>query len=117
MADIFAGLSIAAAIGALGSAEPFKPVRLEVETQGESSTIRVVAESPVACTAAYALEVSGGAGANRSINRGSVRIMPGESRTVATVKVGPAEALTAKLKVEPCTGLHYQQEWPAPAGS
>lgn len=115
MGEILAVLTMAAAIGAAGGgANPFHPVRLEVSNQGESSTIRVVAESPVACSASYALEVSGGAGSNKSVNRGTLTVQPSKKLTVVSVKLGgqTPDDVNARLIVTPSIGEPYQQVWP-----
>lgn len=91
-----------------------QPVRLQVEAQGGMSIVRVIAQSPVACSAAYELAVTSSKGGNRSVNRGRVTIAPGEARTVATVKLAGADkSLVATLSVSPSGGRAYEQVWPS----
>jgi hypothetical protein len=118
MADLMSVLAIAAVVGAAsdGRAAP-RPLWLEVETLGASSVMRVVAESDARCTATYELEVSGNAGGNRSVNRGTVTLPSRGKVTLATVKVGGGNAggVTATLNVTPCGGEAYRQVWKSPA--
>lgn len=114
MLDLTSAL-IAVAIGAAGqSAAPAQPITLHVERQGDFHVLRVVANSAVACTATYRLEVAAAGGGNRSVNRGTVTINPSKPQTLATVRLGggSAAAPTAKLDVEPCGGASYEQVWP-----
>lgn len=97
-----------------GLAAALQPIRLEVESESGARIIRVVASSPVECTATYTLEVAGGGGGNTSVNRGTVTIAPSKPATLATVRLGgkSADGLSARLDVDPCGGERYQQQWP-----
>jgi hypothetical protein len=112
--DFMSVLASAAVVGAIpGSGAATQPVRLEVETQGSTSIVRVVVDSNAACTASYELAVSADGGGNRSVNRGTVNLPSRGAITVATVKVSrnPGSATTATLDVTPCGGKSYQQVW------
>jgi hypothetical protein len=91
------------------------PLRLEVEQEGNAGIVRLIGDSPVACSASYELEVgnSGGAGGNRSIHRGVARLQPGRPTTLVSVKFGTGDqrGWLARLSVQPCSGPDYQQIW------
>lgn len=111
----FTSAVIAAAIAAAAQpAPPVRPIRLDVQSEGDLHVIRVIAASAVACTATYRLEVAAAGGGNRSVNRGTVTIQPSKPQTLATVKLGggSSAAPSAKLDVEPCGGASYEQVWP-----
>ena len=104
---------IAVAIGA--AAQPDKaaqPISLDVERQGDVHVLRVLANSPVACTATYRLEVAAAAGGNRSVNRSTVTIQPSKPQTLATVTLGGSAAPSARLEVDPYGAASYEQVWP-----
>lgn len=114
MTDFVSVLAIAAIVGAVSdSGTASQPVRLEVESQGDASVVRVVADSKVTCTATYELAVTGNGGGNRSVNRGTVRLPSRGPVTVATVKVSSSAdaATTATLSVTPCGEKPYRQVW------
>jgi len=105
--------AIAASVAATASSTTgTRPMRLEVETQGNSNILRVIADSSTACTATYTLAVTG-SGGNRSVNRATVHLPTRGPVTVATVKVNRSTgaATTATLDVFPCGGKPYQQVW------
>jgi hypothetical protein len=115
MLDLTSAL-IAVAVGAASQGgAPARPITLDVQTEGDVHVVRVVAESTVACTATYRLEVASGGRGNRSVNRGTVTIEPSKPQTLATVKLGGASAAgtSAKLDVDPCGAASYEQVWPA----
>jgi hypothetical protein len=114
MMDFVSLLAIAASVGAGahgGTAN--QPIRLEVESEGDTNIVRVVADSSALCTATYELAVTGSGGGNRSVNRGTVRLPSRGPTTVATVKVSRSAdaATTATLNVSTCDGKPYQQLW------
>jgi hypothetical protein len=90
------------------------PLKLEVSTSGGTSVIRIVGESPVACSATYKLQVSDNGGGNQSTTAGNATLAPGVRQTLATVALGADSARTtvARLDVQPCGGAAYQQAWP-----
>jgi hypothetical protein len=117
MFDALPLLVSVAAIGLAGAAPPpAVPLKLEVSTTGGTSIIRLIGESPVACTASYRLEVTDSRGGNRSVSGGKATIAPGQRQTLATVTLGPdsARTTTAKLEVQPCGGASYEQAWSTP---
>jgi opacity protein-like surface antigen len=104
---------LAVAMGA--AAQPgaaVQPITLHVERQGDVHVLRVVADSPVACTATYRLEVAAAGGGNRSVNRGTVTIQPSKPQTLATVTLGGPAPPSARLEVDPCGAASYEQVWP-----
>jgi hypothetical protein len=112
MLDLVSG-AIAVVIGAPAQpAGPTQPITLHVERRGDVHVLRVVADSPVACTATYRLEVAAAGGGNRSVNRGTVAIQASKPQTLATVTLGGSAAPSARLEVEPCGSANYEQVWP-----
>ena len=93
------------------SAAP-RPIRMQVDRAGGKLAIAVVGAVSSPCEASYALEVtSGGSGnVNRSIQRGSARLQPGEPARLLSVRLGGAAAAgwSAKLSVSGC-GPDYEE--------
>jgi hypothetical protein len=112
-ANIILAIAMTAMAGAPAQQQP---VRLEVHAEDGANVARVIAQSPVQCTASYELAITSGNGGNRSVNRGTVTLAPGERRVLATVRTGTtvSSGFSASLKVVPCDGKAYEQTWPAP---
>jgi len=102
-----------------GAPTPQQPVRLEVQAEDGANVARVIAQSPVKCKASYKLAITSGNGGNRSVNRGTVTLEPGQRQVLATVRTGAAasRAFSARLTVVPCGGKPYEQTWPAAPGA
>lgn len=109
-AELFAAALIVGAAAAGTAADGPRPIRLEVEVRADRNVVHVVGESPTACSATYALEVSDPRGGNRSTTRGKANLAPGKRQMLATVATGPGK-LAARLDVEPCGGPPYEQSW------
>jgi hypothetical protein len=92
-----------------------RPLQLQVDDGGSQVIIRLVGESPTAFAASYELEVTGGSSgsSNRSMQRGTARLQPGRSVTVATLRLrNSADAnWTARLHVTPSVGAAYDLQW------
>jgi hypothetical protein len=115
MIDFLPALMLSSAVAAAIPAAAMTPLKLEVSTSGGASVIRIIGESPVACSASYQLEVRDAQHGNRSVTGGNATLTPGIRQTVATVALGAGSAGTtvATLDVKPCGGKPYQQAWSA----
>ncbi len=113
MTDVVSILAIAAIAGTMvGGADSSHPIRLQVDSEGSASIIRVIADGSLSCAASYELTVAGNSGGNRSVNRGTVRPPARGPVAVATVRPRGSDAgTTATLNVSPCGGKAYQQVW------
>lgn len=113
--EIFPTLLAAIAVVAPAATPPSAPLRLEVENVSGRNVLKLVGESPVACSVSYELGVSDTEGGNRSVNRGTASIVPGVRRTFATVTVRSqaSSKISARLLVRSCKGETYEQHWPA----
>jgi hypothetical protein len=111
MLEIIPVLALSSAIVAASPAE--MPLKLLVNTNGGASVIRIVGESPHACTASYRLEVTDAGGGNRSVTSGNTMLKPGIKQTLATVAVGSDSVKTtvATLHVHLCNGNSYEEAW------
>lgn len=119
MVGMFSAIAIAAAgMGAAG-ASAARPIRLDVQSTGSRSIVRVVADGHEACKATYQLEVIGNGGGNRSVNGGTVTLPTNGPVAIATVQVanGGSAGTTATLKVSQCGGDAYEQVWKSPEAS
>ncbi len=112
MTDILSIVAIAAIAGTIvDGAEASHPIRLQVDTEGTASIVRVIADRSLSCAATYELTVTANSGGNRSVNRGTVS-PPAGPVAVATVKLsGSDPGTTATLNVSPCKGKAYRQVW------
>ena len=105
----------AAALSLMGANAPDQnqpPVRLVAEQQDGRIELRVMGESDRPVEAAYALEVVSdrAAGANRTVQRGRVNLVPGVPETLMTLRMGISDgAWTARLRVEPTSGAAYEE--------
>src|SRR3546814_10776567 len=61
------------------------PIRLVSEEVGGGVRLKVIGASDEIMAASYALEVTGGRGANRSVQRGTARLRPGAPVTLVTL--------------------------------
>lgn len=86
------------------------PIRLVSEEVGGGVRLKVIGASDEIMAASYTLEVTGGRGANRSVQRGTARLRPGAPVTLVTLTLGNADAgWSALLKVSPEDGTPYEQ--------
>lgn len=111
MSGIFSAILLLAA-PAMNQAAPAEapPIRLVSEEVGEGVRLKVIGASDEAVAASYALEVTGGKGANRSVQRGTARLRPGDPVTLVTLTLGNADAgWSALLTVSPEDGTPYEQ--------
>lgn len=94
---------------------PARPLQLQVDDSGSQVVVRLVGESPTTFAGSYALEVTGGSsgGSNRSVQRGTARLLPGQSVTVATLRLRNSTDArwTARLHVTPAVGAAYDVQW------
>jgi hypothetical protein len=88
---------------------PMKPLRLQVEQQGDATTIRIIGLANEPSSVSYALEVTDGG--NRSTQRGVAHLQAGVRATVATVRLVSNRRLSAKLKVRPLAGAEYDEQF------
>lgn len=98
-------------VGATAPAQPdAAPITLETETGPAGVTLQVVGLSPTPAEADYALEVSSGAGGNRSVQRGSVRLQPDRRAVLLTTRLGgdAGRGWRATLTVTPRPGERYE---------
>ena len=111
-AKIGPGLAFAAAIAAPALAGGEHPVRLVSERQGNALVLTVVGDSPVPFAGTYALEVAGGAGTARSVQRGSAALLANRRVVLVRLMLGgrAAETWRATLRVRSEGGdLSYQE--------
>ena len=87
MFDVLPVLMLSAALAAPVPSAAM-PLKLEVSTNGGTSVISIIGESPVACSASYKLQVSDKRGGNQSTTAGNATLAPGVRQTLATVAVG-----------------------------
>lgn len=87
------------------------PITLVTEATPEGVVVQVVGRSATPVEAAYALEVTSGA-ANRSTQRGSARLRPGERVVLLTARLGGSAGRDwrALLTVTPRAGEPYRIE-------
>src|SRR3546814_15455862 len=84
------------------------PIRLVSEEVGGGVRLKVIGASDEIMAASYALEVTGGRGANRSVQRGTARIRPGAPVHLVPLTLGNANAgWSSLLKVSPEDGPPY----------
>src|SRR3546814_17743265 len=77
---------------------------------GGGVRLKVIGASDEIMAASYALEVTEGRGANRSVQRGTARLRPGAPVPLVTLTLGHANAgWSALLTVSPEDGTPYQQ--------
>ena len=90
-----------------------RPVRLDIAATGQGVRLQVVGRSDHAFEGNYALEVASDprAGGNRTVQRGSVRLVPGMPVTLMTLDLGLAGTggWSARLRVEPSSGPAYEE--------
>ena len=85
-----------------------QPLNLVLEGEGTAARLLVVGESAVPLTARYELEASGGNG-NRSVQSGTVRLLPGQRVTLVSLSMsGLPETWAAKLRVSHDGGSYEQ---------
>lgn len=88
------------------------PLKLVTEDTDTGVKVLIVGSSNVACAVEYELEVqSGGVGnANRSVQRGTARLMPNQKITVAKTSLRLTAPVTwnARLLVQTCEGTNYE---------
>lgn len=106
-AAILAVVSLAAGNGPTGDLVMTRPLSLIVEPAGDLVRFRVVGESATPCEARYALDVT--ANGNHSLQKGSVRLRPGEPVILVTSSIRNGPAWSARLTVSPCSGPSYEQ--------
>lgn len=99
------------AASAATAGPPPHPLHLDVSRADDQVIIRLVGESATPVAARYELEVTGKS--NRSAQRGTVAIRPGQPVTVATLRLGSGKGdlLIANLHVVPSTGEAYDLQW------
>lgn len=87
------------------------PLHLEVSQGDGQVVIRLVGESTIPVSARYALEVTGKS--NRSAQRGTAILRPGQPATIATLHLGDrkGDQVTANLHVVPSVGEPYDLQW------
>lgn len=89
-----------------------RPIRLVSEEIAGGVRLQVVGASDVPVEASYSLEVSGGGagGTNRSVQRGTASLRPGQSATLVTLTLKNGQAdWSATLEVDPADGAPYEQ--------
>jgi hypothetical protein len=87
---------------------------LVTDTAGSDIRLRVIGASKTACNAPYVLEVTSAspAGRSRSVQRGTARLQPDVTMTVASVAAANKRAAhwTARLDVTACgSGQRYAE--------
>lgn len=100
-------LTVAGLVAAMTAPEP---VRLVAESVAQGVKIQVVGAAGVDAAAAFTLEVDGDG--NRSVHHGSARLArEGEPVVLSSVTIGltPGRPWRAQLRVQPETGLAYEQ--------
>lgn len=89
---------------------PEPPVRLVTETVAQGVRIQVVGAAGVDAAATFTLEVDGDG--NRSVHHGSARLAREVQPVVlssVTIGLAPGRPWRAQLRVQPDTGLAYEQ--------
>lgn len=99
-------IALAVAITSQSRTE-MNPLRLQVEEQGEATTVRVVGFAEEPCSVVYVLQVADGR--NRSTQRGVATLKAGTLGTVATVRLLSSGPLSARLTVKPCNSREYEE--------
>jgi hypothetical protein len=85
-----------------------QPIYLVTSESGTGVRIEVVGETSAPVTARYELVASSGTG-NRSVQRGDVRLTPGQRVVLLSLGMGNADTgWTARLKVERSGGSYEQ---------
>ena len=85
-----------------------QPIRLVADQSGDTVRLQLVGESATAVTARYELEATSGTG-NRSVQRGTATLRPGERSVLVSVGLGTRGAgWSARLKVSQPEGDYEQ---------
>lgn len=94
-----------------GGTSEGRPIVLTTETTASGVTVQVVGEAPEPFQAAYTLEVSSGmSGGNRSVQKGTARLSPGQRAVLLTAHLGGSAGVhwKARLHVHPASGGDYE---------
>ena len=107
-----AGWHVLAALAATGGGEaPQRPIVMVTEPAGDAVRIQVIGDAAAETRASYTLEVASdpAAGGNRSVQRGTARLRPGERAKLLDLTLGNVAkgGWTAKLTVDPERGERY----------
>lgn len=91
-----------------------KPIQLVTESVGNGVRLIVVGDVTVPTEASYALEVSSDAagGGNKSVQRGTARLVPGGKTRLMTLTLGNVGhgQWSATLSVDPKPGRLYREQ-------
>lgn len=89
------------------------PIRLTAEEVGDGVRLTVIGDAATPVEASYSLEVrsNAAAGNNASVQRGTARLVPGETKQLITLTLGNVRKAgwSATLLVEPSQGAAYSQ--------
>lgn len=107
-----AGWHLLAALAATGGPGPAeRPIVMTAVPSGEAVRIQVIGDAKAETRATYTLEVASNpaAGGNRSVQRGTARLRPGERAKLLDLTLGNVAkgGWTAKLTVDPERGESY----------
>ena len=108
-AAFLSAMAAAQASGAAGSGDD-RPILLVEQRTDSGFELKVVGVSEASFAGSYRLEVTSGAGGNRSVQAGRARLQPRVPVTFVRLKLGndPANGWSAVLKVTPEQGAAYE---------
>ena len=102
-------IAAAQASSAAGSPD-VRPIMIVEQRTDSELELKVVGVSEASFAGSYRLEVTSGAGGNRSVQSGRARLQPRVPVTFVRLKLGnaPANGWSAVLKVTPEQGAGYE---------